>query len=79
MAPIPIFIFGKADSKTLLYANVVVTMFSDDGINCTPFMLFTYDPKMVKEQKDTDVVNVFEANLRKRQRNMTSQKILLFM
>ena len=27
-------------------------MLSDDGINYTPYMLFTYDPKIAKGQKD---------------------------
>ena len=42
----------KADSEMLLYTNAIVTMLSDDGINYTPYMLFTYDPKMAKGQKD---------------------------
>ncbi len=69
----------KADSKTLLYTNAMVTIISGEGINRTPWMLFTRDPKMAKEQKDADRVNVFKANLRKRQTNLTSQKIVLFM
>ncbi len=34
--------------------NVIVTMLSDGGINYTRCLLFTYDPKMAKEQKDVD-------------------------
>lgn len=40
----------KADSKTLFYTNVIITMLSNDGINYSPCMLFTYDPKMAKEE-----------------------------
>ena len=44
----------KADSKTPLYTNAIVTIISDDGIHRTHWMLFTRDPKMAKEQKDAD-------------------------
>ncbi len=43
----------KADFKTQLYTNAIVTMISGDGLNRTPCMLFTHDPRMAKEQKDT--------------------------
>jgi hypothetical protein len=44
----------RADSKTKLYTNAIVTMSSGDGLNHTPCMLFTHDPKMAKVQKKTD-------------------------
>ena len=37
-----------------LYTNVIVTMISSDGLDHTPCMMFTYDPKMAEEQKKTD-------------------------
>lgn len=43
----------RADSTTYQYTNAIVTMISGDGHNHTPCMLFTYDPKMAKEQKKT--------------------------
>jgi transposase len=43
----------RADSKTNLYTNAIVTMVSGDGHNHTPCLLFTHDPKMAKEQKKT--------------------------
>jgi hypothetical protein len=43
----------RADSKTNLYTNAIVTMVSGDGLNYTPCLLFTHDPKMAKEQKKT--------------------------
>jgi transposase len=43
----------RAAPKTNLYTNAIVTMISGDGRNRTPCMLFTHDPKMRKEQKDT--------------------------
>jgi hypothetical protein len=44
----------RADSETNLYTNAIVTMVSGDGLNHTPCLLFTYDPKMAKEQKKTE-------------------------
>jgi hypothetical protein len=43
----------RDESKTHLYTNAIVTMISGDGLNSTPCMLFTYDPKMAKMQKKT--------------------------
>jgi hypothetical protein len=43
----------RADSQTCLYTNAIVTMVSGDGLNHTPCLLYTHDPKMAKEQKET--------------------------
>ena len=43
----------RAGSKTNLYTNAIVTMISGDGLNHTPCILYTHDPKMAKEQKKT--------------------------
>ena len=53
-------------------------MLSDDGIHRTPWMLVTRDPKMVKEQKDTDrgkrVRSEFKEALKKW--NITEDRII---
>jgi hypothetical protein len=55
----------RADSKTNLYTNAIVTMISGDGLNHTPCLLFTHDPKMAKEQKKTSRGNRVRTNLKK--------------
>ncbi len=56
----------KADSKTLFYTNVIMTMLSNDGINNSPWMLLLMIQRWQKRNKTQIVVNVFEGNLRKR-------------
>lgn len=43
----------RSKSKTFLYTNAITTMVSGDGLNHTPCLLFTHDPKMAKTQKNT--------------------------
>ncbi len=44
----------KADSKTLLYTNAIVTIIIGDGIDCAPWMLFTHDPKMERIERERE-------------------------
>jgi hypothetical protein len=44
----------RAASKVHLYTNAIVTMISGDGLNHTPCLLYTHDPKMSKDQKNTE-------------------------
>lgn len=44
----------KSKFKVDNYTNAIVTMVSGDGINHTPCLLFTYDPKFSRVQKNTE-------------------------
>lgn len=43
----------RAKYKVNNYTNAIVTMISGDGINHTPCLLYTHDPKFNPEQKNT--------------------------
>lgn len=44
----------KSNYEVDYYTNTIVTMLSGDGINHTPCLLYTHDPKMAPKQKNTD-------------------------
>ena len=68
----------RASSKVHLYTNAIVTMISGDGLNHTPCLLYTHDPKMSKEQKNTDrgkrIRSEFEEALQRY--NITEDRII---
>lgn len=68
----------KANLKAKLYTDAVVTMICADGINRYPSMLFTRNPKMAPEQKNTvrgrKLREEFEASLKRY--NITEDRIV---
>jgi hypothetical protein len=51
----------RAASTTNLYTNAIVTMISGDGLDHTPCMLFTHDPRMAKVQPNTPRGNLIRS------------------
>ena len=43
----------RAAGKTYLYTDSIVTCISADGVNHTPCLLFTFNPRMAPTQKNT--------------------------
>ena len=44
----------KSKKKVRLYTDSIVTMISADGLNHTPCILFTFNPRMAPMQKSTE-------------------------